>query len=131
MIRIKEIAPGVFLVTAPQILKTNDFADFAPRVDAIIRADGKIRLLIDASALEGWKDIAALETHSSFVKKHQQAVERIAVIVRHDWQHWLVGAVKVFLHPEVRVFEKDGAINAMEWITGERKDRLSVMSAAE
>ena len=28
------------------------------------------------------------------------------MIARHDWQHSLVGAVKVFLHPEVRAFTR-------------------------
>jgi hypothetical protein len=117
MIKIKEIAPGVLKVTAPKKLKADDFAELAPKVDAIIKDGGKIRLLIDASKLEGWKDIPALETHASFVKDHQKAVERIAVIIGHEWQHWLVGSVKVFLHPEVRVFDKDQAIKAMQWIT--------------
>lgn len=29
-------------------------------------------------------------------------MERIAVIVGHEWQDWLIGAVRVFVHPEVR-----------------------------
>jgi hypothetical protein len=131
MIRTKEIAPGVLMVTAPKELKADDFAELAPKVDAIIKGGGKLRLLIDASALEGWKNLPALETHASFVKDHQQAVDRIAVIIRHEWQHWLVGAVKVFLHPQVRVFDKSEAINAMEWISAERTAPPSITFAGE
>jgi hypothetical protein len=40
-------------------------------------------------------------------------VGRIAVIARHEWQHWLVRAVKVFLHPEIRVFDKIDADQAL------------------
>jgi hypothetical protein len=38
------------------------------------------------------------------------------VIARHDWQHWLVGAVKVFLHPEVRAFDKGDESEALRWL---------------
>jgi hypothetical protein len=44
-------------------------------------------------------------------------VERIAIIARHDWQHWLVGAVKVFLHPEIRMFDKSESDEALRWVT--------------
>jgi hypothetical protein len=52
------------------------------------------------------EDIAAFENHAGFVKSHQQKVDRIAVVVAHDWQHWLVGAVRVFMHPQIRAYDK-------------------------
>ncbi len=116
MIDIELIQPGIIKVVAPKTLSADDFKDLAPRADAIIHDGGKFRLLIDASQLEGWDDIAALEQHAAFVKAHQQSVDRIAVIARHEWQHWLVGAVKVFLHPDVKVFDKDDADQARKWI---------------
>jgi hypothetical protein len=73
--------------------------------------------LIDATQLEGWDNFAALEQHAAFVKARQEKVERIAIIAQHDWQHWLVGAVKVFLHPEIRVFDRSAADQALRWIT--------------
>jgi hypothetical protein len=116
MIKIEEVAPGVLKVVAPETLTADDFAELAPKVESIIKQGGKIRLLIDASHLKGWDDIAALEKHAAFVKAHQLKVERIAVIAAHDWQHWLVGAVKVFLHSEIRVFDKAEADEALRWI---------------
>ena len=50
------------------------------------------------------------------MKDHQQQVDRIAVIVAHDWQHWLVGAVRVLLHPEVRAYDKRQEGEALQWI---------------
>jgi len=116
MIKTEVIAPGVLKIIAPEKLKADDFSDLAPQIESIIKQQGKITLLIDASRLEGWENIAALERHAAFVKAHQQKVERIAVIARHDWQHWLVSAVKVFLHPEVRAFDKSDERGALEWI---------------
>lgn len=116
MIKTEVVAPGVLKIVAPEKLAAGDFAELAPKVEAMMQQQGDIRLLIDASRLEGWENIAALEEHAAFVKAHQQKVERIAVIARHDWQHWLVGAVKVFLHPEVRAFDKREESEALRWL---------------
>jgi hypothetical protein len=106
MIKIDSISDNILRITAPEKLKADDFRQIAPQVESIISRYGKIRLLIDASGFNGWENIAAFENHAGFVKSHQQKVERIAVIVAHNWQHWLVGAVRMFLHPEVRAFDK-------------------------
>ena len=116
MITTEVIAPSVLKIVAPEKLSANDFADLAPQVESIMKQQGKVRLLIDASRLEGWENITALEKHAAFVKAHQQKVERIAVVARRDWQHWLVGAVRVFLHPEVRPFNKGDESEALRWL---------------
>ncbi len=118
MIKLDIISGNALSIVAPNKLKADDFDQIAPRVDAIVRQHGKVRLLIDASGFNGWENIAALEDHASFVKNHQQKVERIAVIVGHEWQNWLIGAVKMFLHPEVRTYDKSHENEALRWITG-------------
>jgi len=50
------------------------------------------------------------------VKNYQQKVKRIAAIVAHDWQHWLVGAVSVFLDPEIRAYDKGDENEALQRI---------------
>ena len=50
------------------------------------------------------------------MKNYQQKVERIAAIVAHDWQHWLVGAVSVFLDPEIRAYDKGDENEALQRI---------------
>ena len=118
MIKIDIISGNVLRITAPDKLKADDFRQIAPQVDSIISRYGKVRLLIDASGFNGWENIEAFENHAGFVKNHQQKVDRIAVIVAHDWQHWLVGAVRVFLHPEVRAYDKGHESEALQWIVG-------------
>jgi len=100
MIKTEIISANVLKIIAPEKLKADDFRQITPQIDSVISRYGKIRLLIDASGFNGWENIAAFENHAGFIKNHQQKVERIAVIVAHDWQHWLIGAVRMFLHPE-------------------------------
>jgi len=118
MIKTELISSNVLKIIAPEKLQAGDFRQIAPQVDSLISQHGKIRLLIDASGFKGWENIAAFENHAGFVKNHQQRVERIAVMVSHDWQHWLIGAVRIFLHPDVRAYDKNQESEALQWIVG-------------
>ena len=40
------------------------------------------------------------------------------MIVGHEWQHWLIGAVRLFVHPEVRAYDKSQANKAQQWLLG-------------
>ena len=116
MIKTEIISANTLRIVAPEKLKADDFREIAPQINSIIRQHGKIRLLIDASGFNGWENITAFEHHAEFVKRHQQNVERIAVIVGHDWQYWLIGTLRMFLHPEVRAYDKGRANEALQWI---------------
>ena len=118
MIKTEIISANALRIIAPEKLKADDFRQIAPQIDSLISQHGTIRLLIDASGFNGWENIAAFENHAGFVKNHQQKVERIAVITAHDWQQWLVGAVRMFLHPLVRAYDKSHESEALQWIVG-------------
>jgi hypothetical protein len=116
MIKTEILGPNVLKIVAPERLKADDFREVAPTVDSMIERHGQIRLLVDASRLQGWNDIAAFETHAKFVRDHQAKVERIAAIAPHEWQHWLVGAVRVFVHPEIKAFGAGEEGEAVRWL---------------
>ncbi len=116
MIEIVTITGNLLEITATEKLAIDDFPKIAPQIDAIISQYGVVRLLIYASAFAGWENLAAFEQHAEFVKKHQQKVERIAFVTSHDWQRWLVGAVRIFLHPEIRAFDASQQAEALRWI---------------
>ena len=118
MIKTETISSNALRVTAPEKLKADDFRQITPQIDSLISQHGKIRLLIDASGFNGWENIAAFENHAGFIKNHHQKIERIAVIATHDWQHWVIGAVRMFVHPEVRAYDKSHESEALQWIVG-------------
>jgi hypothetical protein len=115
MIKTEIISANALKIVAPDKLQADDFRQIAPQIDSLISRHGKIRLLIDASGFNGWENIAAFEKHAAFVKDHQQKIERIGVITAHEWQHWLIGAIRIFVHPEVRAFDKSHANEALQW----------------
>jgi hypothetical protein len=118
MIAIENIKANVLKVKVPQVLKSDDFQQIAPQVDVLIHQHGKIRLLVDASQFGGWDNMKAFEQHVHFVKTHHQKIERAAVIAGHLWQHWVAGVIRLFVHPEIRVYDKDQEKEAMQWIAG-------------
>jgi len=118
MIKTEIISTNALKIVVPDKLKANDFRQIAPQIDSLISQHGKIRLLLDASGFNGWENIAAFEKHAGFVKNHQQKIERIAVIAAHEWQHWLIGAIRIFVHPEVRAYDQSHASEALRWIVG-------------
>ena len=118
MIRTEIISGNALRITMPEKVKADDFRQIAPQIDSLISQHGQIRLLIDATGFNGWENITAFEKHAGFVKTHQQKIERIAVIAAHDWQHWLIGAVRMFLHPDVNAYDKSHESEALRWIVG-------------
>ena len=116
MIKTEIVSGNVLKIIVPKKLKADDFLQVAPQIDSIIGRYGKIRLFIDGSGFHGWENAAAFEHHAGFIKTHQQKIERIAVIASHDWQHWLIGAVRIFLHPEVKAYDAAQETEALQWI---------------
>ena len=116
MIETEQISDRVLKVTVPEKLSAGDFRQLAPQIDFLLQQQGSIRLLVDASNFDGWENLAAFEKHIGFVKTHHQKVERIAVIVGRNWQYWVIGTMRLFLHPEVQTFDKGRESEAQKWI---------------
>jgi hypothetical protein len=117
MIKLEVIQANILKVMAPEKLEAYDFLQLEPQVDTLISQYGKIRLLVDLSGFGGWENIEAFENHVGFVKTHQQKVERIAVLVGHNWQHGLASLLKMFLHPDIKSYDKIQESEALQWIT--------------
>ena len=119
MIKTEAMSPCALKITPSEKLRESDFHGLAQRVDPMITKCGQVRLLIDVSGFNGWEGYAAFQAHAGFIKNHQRNVERIAVIVGHDSQHWVVDAARMFLHPEARAFDKSREDEAQRWVVGD------------
>jgi hypothetical protein len=117
MVEAEVLAPDALRLTLPPKISAADFQAIAPKIDAIIKARGAAKLLIDATAFGGWEDVSGFEAHAKFVKDHQQHIARLAVVIGHEWQRGLIAMISTFVHPEVRAFDKDERADAQKWIT--------------
>ena len=116
MLTIKHDTGNLVEITATGLLKAEDFRDFKERADALIKEHGHIRILINASDFDGWENREAAEKHLSFVKTHHEKVERLAIVTGHMWQHWLAALAQVFVHPKVKILDRDQVEEARKWL---------------
>ena len=116
MLILKHLSGNILRIDVPHKLEAGDFSPFGIQVDALIAQHGKVRLLIDATHFDGWNNIPAFSKHMSFIRLHQNDVERVAVLTGHEWQHWLVGVFRLFAHPQVRMFDRHEEKQAVAWL---------------
>jgi SpoIIAA-like len=116
MITLQQIIPDVIKVDITGKISTGELKTMTPEIDKIIARERKVRLILDVSKFTGWEDMPAIEEHFSFIKNHHHYIERAAIITGHTWQHWMISIIKVFIHPDVRVFEQNQVDEAYQYI---------------
>ena len=82
----------------------------------IVKQFGELKLLIIAKDFEGWKDLSVAEKHFGFVKSHHHKVLKLAIVTDHVWQKLLAYSFKMFLHPQIKIFDEKELHEAKKWI---------------
>jgi hypothetical protein len=121
MINVETLEDNIIKLQVTGTLEESDFHKISTSVDQLINAHGTIKLLIDATEFNGWANTEAAKTHFTFVRDHQKKIDQVALVAGHEWQHWIVVIASVFVHPEVKAFDKDGIIQAESWLLGKKK----------
>jgi len=96
-------------------LVKDDYADFVPAFERLVRRHGRLRLLFDMSDFHGWDAGAAWED-TKFGINHFADIERIAMVGEKQWQHGLATFCKPFTKATVRYFDRADAAKAREWL---------------
>ena len=92
-----------------------DYKAFVPEVEALIEREGKIRLLMLFEAFHGW-DLHAAWDDMAFGIKHNQDLERIAMVGDKVWEKWMAKLSKPFCSAEVEFFPADEIDAAWDWV---------------
>jgi len=101
-----DIDQAIFQVTVDGKLQAGDFKEFAQNIDPLIAQHQINFILLDAQKMNGWKNFAALKAHLAFVKNHHKLISKVALVASHKWQYLLAACGKMFLHPQIKVFDK-------------------------
>ncbi|MGA7951291.1 MAG: STAS/SEC14 domain-containing protein [Thiobacillaceae bacterium] len=96
-------------------LVKDDYADFVPAFERLVRQHGKLRVLFDMSGLHGWDAGAAWED-TKFAINHFADIERIAMVGEKRWQHGMATFCKPFTKAMVRYFDHADAAEARKWL---------------
>ena len=103
------------VVRATGKLTKPELIQFRTDFERILKDRGKLRLLFDATEMEGW-DAGALWQEAKFDMKHLSDIDRLAMVGARRWQQALEAAVKPFAHPTMRYFDVSEVIAARDWL---------------
>lgn len=96
-------------------LTAEDYEHFVPEVDRLIKAFGKIRMLVDMQDFHGWTAGAFWED-AKFGIQHYSGIERLAIVGERCWEKAMTAICKPFTAATVRYFDRSHFEEAAAWI---------------
>ena len=102
-------------VRATGKLTKEDYLQFLPEVERLIKQQGKIRLVFEMNDFHGW-DAGALWEDIKFDVKHFSDIERLAMIGEKKWEQWMAEFCKPFTTARIRYFDHSESSEAQSWI---------------
>jgi len=96
-------------------LEKADYEQFVPEFERLVRQHGKLRVLFDMSAFQGW-EAGALWEDTKFAIKHFGDIDRLAMVGDKKWQQGMATFCKPFTKAMVRYFDHADAAEARKWL---------------
>lgn len=96
-------------------LDENDYPGMTAAFDHYVQQHGSARVLLDMTAMEGWK-ANAIGPELRFDSKHLGSISRLAIVGSKEWQHALTSVSKPFTNAEIRYYDSADAAEAKDWL---------------
>jgi hypothetical protein len=96
-------------------LAKEDYEHFVPAVERLVKAHGKIRMLVEMHDFHGWT-VGGLWRDFDFEAKHFGDIERLAIVGETKWQHGMAVFCKPYTSAEIRYFDRQAINQAREWL---------------
>ena len=96
-------------------LTAEDYSQFLPMVEQLIKRHGKIDILFEMSDFHGWEAGAAWED-TKFAFRHFSDIGRMAIVGEKKWQEWMSLVCRPFTRAEIRYFDHAQAREAAVWL---------------
>ncbi len=97
-------------------LSKADYQQFVPEVERLIKAHGKLRILLEMHDFHGW-EAGALWEDIKFDAKHFNDIERLAMVGETKWESMMSQFCKPFTTAKIRYFDQTKADEARSWLT--------------
>jgi hypothetical protein len=115
-VNLHEEASGkILVVKLTGKLTKEDYQQFTPEIERLIKQHGKIRMLVQLHDFHGWT-VSAIWEDIKFDLKHFQDVERLALVGEKAWEHGMAVFCKPFTSATIRYFNRGEAEQAEAWI---------------
>ena len=116
MIALKEDAGGKLLtVQMSGKLEKQDYEQFVPQVEALIKQHGKVRILLSMHDFHGW-EASALWEDIKFDVQHFRDIERLAMVGDSKWEAGMAAFCKPFTTATIKYFDHSKLAEAESWI---------------
>ena len=118
MIKVDPASMGnVLILGAEGRLTDQDYKEvLIPRLEVIIRAHGRARLLLEMGKdFQGW-EAAALWDDAYFGLRHRNDFEKMGVIGGPKWVEWGLKIAAVAISGEIKCFSPEEREEALRWI---------------
>ena len=96
-------------------LHNEDYQSFVPKMEAIVAAEGKVRLLAQFEDFHGW-DLHAAWDDFKFGLRRFSDFERIAMVGDRKWEQWMASFCKPFTKAAVKYFDASEVDAAWKWL---------------
>ena len=111
---------NIFAVRVSGRLTHEEYQEFLPELESLIKHYGKISLLIELDQFEG-AELVAMKDDLKFGLGSEDKFEKIALIGEKLWERWAVAISKPFVGAEMKYFDKRSSQDAWDWL---RSDQL-------
>ena len=105
----------IVTLTFKDKLRKEDYEQFVPQIEGLMKKEAKIRLVIELKEFKGWT-AGALWEDTKFAARHFNDIERLAVVGEAGWEKGLTAFIKPFTTAAVRYFDRRAADQAQAWI---------------
>jgi hypothetical protein len=98
-------------------LAHEDYQQFVPKFEEMIKRHGKVSVLFDMVDFHGW-EAGALWDDIKFDARHFADIERLALIGDKKWEKGMSVFCRPFTTAQVRFFDRAESAAALAWAEG-------------
>ena len=116
MLTVKNIGPNVLRLLVDGEITEEAIQQASSMMEKMIDEHGKIRMLAEVKALEGYASVSAFLQDSQETLGHYRDFERVAVVADEQWLSGLAGLADLINPANVKQFSPREISLAEEWI---------------
>jgi hypothetical protein len=91
-----------------------DYEIMIPEIDAIIKKEESVSVLLDIRQLKG-EDVDALGNHFKMFRDYHKKIDKIAVIGDKSWEEWMTKLAEG-VYPKSKFFHSADVDSAWKWL---------------
>ena len=106
---------NVYAVRVSGKLSHEDYQNFLPSLEDLIKSDEKISLLIELDDFHGI-ELSAVKDDFKFSAKYNDAFEKVAIVGERKWHRWMTLLSTPFFKGSVKYYNRIDLQDAWDWL---------------